>query len=181
MAAQRELVALLPRNAEALRHPLRRQAHREIRIRVVVHQPWVQGNLVAAHRDHGHGLGAARQHDFRPARHDALGSHGNGLQARRAEAIDGHRRHFNWQPCPQRCDPGHVHPLLSFRHGAADDNVFNLLGIKLRYPRQRALDRDRSQFIWTGRAQRAFKRAAHRSTDGRNDDDFSHGELQQSL
>ena len=108
---------------------------------------------------------------------DALGRHGNRLQAGRAEAIDGHRRHLNRQPRAQRRNASHVHPLLGLRHGAAQDDVFNFPGIKLRHAIERALDRNRSQFIRTRSPQRPLKRAPHRSADGRNQNDFTHGPI----
>ncbi len=119
-------------------------------------------------------VGRAYKGTLRATRHDALGRHGNRLQAGRAEPIDRHCRHLNRQPRAQRRDAGHVHPLLSLRHGAAQDDVFNFFGLKLRHAGERALDRNGSQFIRTRRPQRTLIRAAHRSADGRNQDDFSH-------
>ena len=174
MAAQRKRVALLARNAEARRQPLRRQAHRKISVRIMIHQPGVRRNFVAAHGDHRHRFRPARHHHLGAAAHDALGRHGNRLQAGRAEPIDSHRRHLDRQPRAQRSNASHVHPLLGFGHGAAQDDVFNFLGIELRHAIKRALDRDGSQFIRTRSPQRAFERAAYGSADGRNYYDFTH-------
>ena len=141
----------------------------------MIDQPGVRRNLVSAHGDHRHRFGPARDHHLGAAAHDALRRHGNRLQAGRAEAIDGHRGHFNWQTRAQRRNAGHIHPLLALRHGAAQNNVFNLFGIKLRHAIERAFDRNGSQFIGTSSPQRTLVRAAHRSANGRNYDDFSHG------
>ncbi len=48
--------------------------------------------LVAPHRHHGHRLGAAGDDAVGKAGHDPLGGHGDGLQPRGAEAVDGLRR-----------------------------------------------------------------------------------------
>jgi len=53
----------------------------------------------------------------------------------------------------QRRNAGHIHPLLALRHGAAQNNVFNLFGIKLRHAIERAFDRNGSQFIGTSSPQ----------------------------
>jgi len=108
------------------------------------------------------------------AAQDALGRHSNRLQAGRAEAVDGHRRHLDRQTRSQRRDASHVHPLLGLGHGAAQDDVFNFLGIKLRHAIERALDSNGSQLIRTRSPQRTLKRAAYRSANGRNHNDFSH-------
>ena len=174
MTAQRKFVGRFARDAEALRHPLGGQSHGEICVRIMIDQPRIRRNLVPAHGNHRHRFRAAGDNHFRAAAHDALRRHGNRLQSGRAEAIDRHRRNFDRQPGAQRCDAGHVHPLLGLGHGAAEDHVFNLFGIELRHALERALDGDGRQFIGTGGAQRALEGASYRRANGGGDDDFSH-------
>jgi len=106
---------------------------------MVLHQPWVGGDLVASHGDHRHGLGAARDDDFGATHLNALGRHGDGLQARRAEAIDGHGRDLLGQSGAQGCDTGDVHALFRFWHGAAEDDVFDIVQVELGHAVERAL------------------------------------------
>ena len=79
------------------RQALGGQSHGEIGVGIVRDQPGVGRDLVAAHGNHGHGLDAAGDDDLGSAGHDALGRHGNRLQARGAEAVDGHRRDLDRQ------------------------------------------------------------------------------------
>ncbi len=153
---------------------LRGQAHGEIRVGIVVDQPRIRRNLVPAHGNHGHRFRSAGHNDLRAAAHDALCRHGNRLQSGRTEAIDGDRRSLHRQPGPQRRDAGNVHPLLSLGRGAAENHVFDFFGIDLRHALERAFNGDGGQFIGTGCAQRAFKRAPHRSANRGGNDDFSH-------
>ena len=70
MAAKRKLICLLAANAKARGQPLRGQAHGEIRVRVVVHQPGIDGDFVAAHGNYGHGFRAPANRNFGAPRHD---------------------------------------------------------------------------------------------------------------
>ena len=81
MARERKFVGLLARDAIFLREVLRRQAHADVRVRIVVHQPGIRRNLVAAHGHHAHRFGAAGNGDVALPRHDALGGDGDRLQA----------------------------------------------------------------------------------------------------
>jgi len=58
------------------------------------------------------------------------------------KTIDGESRDFDGQSGTERGDAGHVHSLFGFGHGAAENDVFNFLGIKLRHAIERALDGD---------------------------------------
>ena len=112
---------------------------------------------------------------------DALGRHGNRLQAGRAEAVDGHRRDFDRQSGAQGGDAGDVHALLGLGHGAAEDDVFDFFGVKLGHALERALDGDGGQIVGTGGAQRAFEGASDRGTNGGDDYDFTHRDPQLAI
>src|SRR5580658_1161886 len=140
----------------------------------MIYQPRVGRNFVAAHRNHRHGFSSAGEHDFGGAGHDALGSHGNRLQSGGAEAIDGHRRDLDRKTSAQGGDAGDIHSLFGFGHGAAEDNVFNFFGVKLRHAVKSGLDGDGGQFIGARGTERAFIRSAYGSTDGGNYYDFTH-------
>jgi hypothetical protein len=76
------------------------------------------------------------------------------------------------------CNPdehtGHVHPLLSFGHGAAENHVFDLLWIELRHSVECAFNCHRGQFIRACRPQRALEGAANRRANRRDDHGFPH-------
>ena len=99
---------------------------------------------------------------------------GDGLQAGRAEAVDGHGRDLDRQPGAQGGDARDVHALLGFGHGAAEDDVVDLLGIELRDALEGALDGDGGQIVGTGGAQGSFVGLADRGADGTDDYDFTH-------
>ena len=174
VALHRKLVGHLASDVVTLGQPLGGEAHREIGIGIVRDQPGIGRDFVAAHGNHGHGLDAAGDDGLRAARHDALGSHGNRLQPGRAEAIDGHRRNFDRQSGAQGSDARHVHALLGFGHGAAENHVFDLFGIELRHAFQRALDGHRGQIIGTRRPQGSFVSLADRRAHGTDNYDFTH-------
>ena len=74
----------------------------------------------------------------------------------------------------QRSDTSDVHALLGLGHGAAEDDVFDLVGIELWHALERALDGHRSQVVGTGRPQSSFVSFADRRTDGTDDYNFTH-------
>src|ERR1700688_724019 len=174
MAAQRKLVALLASDSETSGHALSGQAHREIGVGIVIDQPRVGRNFAAAHGDHGHGFGAACEHDFGGSGHDALGGHGDGLQSGGAEAIDGDGGDFDGESGAEGGDAGNVHSLLGFGHGAAEDDVFDFFGVELGDAVERAFDGAGGQFVGTGGAQRSFIGSAYGGADGGDDYYFSH-------
>src|SRR5699024_6067988 len=60
---------------------------------LVVEDGRVHLHLVAHHRHHAHGLGAAGEHEVGLAEADAVGGHGHRLQAGGTEAVDGDAGH----------------------------------------------------------------------------------------
>jgi hypothetical protein len=175
VAGESELVRLLARDAVVPRHALRGQPHRQIRIRIVLLQPGIDGNLVAAERDEGHG--------FRPAGHDhlrsptpyALHRQGDSLQPAGAIAVDGHGGRFNRHARAQGGHPRHVHTLFALRHGAADNHILDFFLIQARYAPQRALDGHRRQVIGPGGPQHSFGSLAHGRPHGAHNHCVSHG------
>ncbi len=127
MAGQGELVGLFARDAVVRGHALGGEPHGQVGIGIVFFKPGIDGDFIAAHGNHGHGFGAAGDNHFGAAAADALAGQGDGLQAAGAVAIDGHGGRFDGHAGAQRCDARHIHALLAFRHGAAQDHVFDFL------------------------------------------------------
>ena len=138
----------------------------------MVHQPGIRGDLIAAHGHHAHGFGAAGDDDFGIAEHDAFGSHGDGLQAGGTEAIDGHGGTLDGQSGAQRGDARDVHALLGFGHGAAQNDVFDLLGIEARDAVDGAANGDGGQIVGAGGVQRALIGFADGGANGTGDNGF---------
>ncbi len=105
---------------------------------------------------------------------NALGGHGDGLQAGGAEAVDGHGRDLFGQSGAQGSDAGNVHSLFCFRHGAAEDDILDFVRIELRDAVERAFDSDRREFVGPGGAESAFVGAPYGRANGRDEDDFTH-------
>src|ERR1700692_5119556 len=169
MAAQRKLIAPLASDSETSGHSLSGQAHREVGVGIMVDQPGIRRNFIAAHGDHGHRFTAPCDHHFGGSGHDAFGGHGDGLESGRAEAVDGHGGDFDGESGAQRGYAGYVHSLFGFGHGAAQDDVFDFFGVELGDAVERAFDGYGGQFIRTGGAQRSFVGSAYGGTDGGDD------------
>ena len=152
MASERKLVGLLASNAVLRGHIFRRKAHAQVGVRIVVHQPGIRGNLIAAHRNHGHGFGAAGENDVAVSRHDSLGGHGDGLQARRTKSINRDCGNFNGQTRPQRSIARHVHSRFCLRHRAAQDHILYVFGVEARDAPDRILNRDGREIVGPRRA-----------------------------
>ncbi len=177
VAIHRELVGLLARDVEARGETLRSKSHREIGVGIVLHQPGVGGDFVAAHGNHGHGLDATGNHDLGSASHNALGTLGDRLQSGRAEAVDGDGRGLDRKSGAQGGDAGNVHALFRFRHGATQDDVLDLFGVELGHALEGTLDRIGSEVVGTGGAQGSLVGFADRGSNGTDDYDFTHEEL----
>ncbi len=74
-----KLVRVLTRNSEFPRDIFRAQPHIDVRVRIMIHQPRIRRNLVAAHRHQRHRFRAAGNNHLRPAASDPLRTQGNGL------------------------------------------------------------------------------------------------------
>ncbi len=166
---------MLARDAEFARDVFRTEAHVDVGVRVVIDEPGIRRNLVSAHGDHGHGFRAAGDNDFGGAGTDALCGEGNGLQAGRAEAVDGHRARFDGEAGAKSGDARNVHALFAFGHGAAENYVIDFFGVQARDAGERLLDGQCGEIVGAGGPQGAFIGAADRSTDSGDDDGFGHG------
>ena len=132
VAVQRELVRLLPGDAELLPQALRGDSHPHVKLRQIIDDPGIRRELVPGHRDHAHRLGPAGDNDLRAASADAIGRERDRLQARRAEAVDGDRGHCIRQPGPEHDGPGHVHAGFALGKRAPEDQVVDFAGRHLR-------------------------------------------------
>ena len=96
------------------------------------------------------------------------------MQARRAEAVDGHGRDAVGQ-AGQKADLARdVQTLLGFGVRAAEDDVFNLLGRHLRRSSEGFFDHERGEVVRPHGAQAAVRRFAHRRAHGGYDEGFFH-------
>ena len=105
------------------------------------------------------------QDHVRVADHDALGRHGNRLQARGAKPVNRNGRNFRRQPGALAGDARDVHPCFALRHGAAEDDVLDILRIEPRHAANRFLHGDGGKIIRPRRAQRALERFSDRRAD----------------
>ena len=169
MAAERKGVLLLAGDASLARMVLRDQAGAQVDVGITVHQRRVRRHLVAAHRHHAHRLGAAGDDRLGEPAHDPLGGERDGLQAGRAEAIDGDRGRLHRDAGTKARDAGDVEPLLGLRHGAADDHVADLFGIDAGRTSQRFPYHRRGHVIRSHRTQRSGRRLADRRPRRRDD------------
>src|SRR5260370_13621671 len=137
----------------------------------------VGGGFVAGYGGGGDGFGAARDDDFGGAATNAFGGEGDGLQAGRTEAVDGHGGGVHGKAGAEGGDARDVHALLAFGHGAAEDDVVDLLGVDGGHAGERFLDGESGEIVGARGAQRSFVGAAYGSADGRDDYGFGHGDL----
>ena len=150
------------------------QAHIDVGVGIVIDEPRIRGNLIAAHRHERHGFRATRDDDLCGTATNAVGGQGDGLQAAGAEAIHGHGGSFYRQSGAKGGDARDVHALFAFGHGAAEDDVVNFFGIEARDSRKGFLDDESGEIVGAGGTQRTFVAASYRGSDGRNNDGFGH-------
>jgi hypothetical protein len=89
VASEGELIGILSADAEFAGYFFGREAHAHVDLGQMVDHPWIGREFISGHRNHAHGFGAARDDDLSAAGADAVGGHGDRLQSRRAEAVDG--------------------------------------------------------------------------------------------
>ena len=102
----------------------------EIGVRIVIHQPRIRRDFVAAHRHHAHRLGAAGDAIVAlPAmmRSAAMAIDCSPDEQKRLTVI---AEAFHRQARAQRRDARDVHALLGFGHGAAENHVVDFLGVE---------------------------------------------------
>ena len=74
------------------------------------------------------------------AQDDLVGGHGDGLESRRAEAVDGGAGHGDGQAGAEESHPRHVVALRPVGLGAAHDHVLDFAFVELRDFPERVLD-----------------------------------------
>ncbi len=173
VAAVRECVGVLARDVVLSRDVLRGQAHVEVDVGTVLDEVRI-GTEAAVAADETHRLGAAGDDGVGHPGHDPLGGHGDGLRARRAEAVDGDGGDGVGDAGAEGGDAGDVVPRLPFRRGAADDDVVERCRLDVRIGlQQRAHDRG-GHVVGTRGTQRAARRFADRRAQGGDDHCFIH-------
>ena len=175
---QRESVLVFTRDAVALRHHVGGVDHFHEQRRLVLDQPGVEVRCAAAaggvhQRNAFH---ATRHHGGHAFEHDAPGGHGNGLQARRAEAVDDRAAHGDGQACAQRRLAANVAAGGALGVAAAPDQVFDQAGVNA-CALHGSLHREGTQLGARGLVEFAAVRLGQRGTGGGNDDGFAHGGL----
>ena len=176
LALQRILVLRLAADLVARRHGVGGRDHGVIDARHVLLHPGIdQAVLVAARRalHQRDRLEAAGDHHRHLVDQHALGGHRDGLQARRAEAVDGHARDADRRAGAHRRDAGDVGAGRAFRRGAAQDHVLDLAELDLG-ALGGVLDRVRAQVGAVGVVEDAAECLADRRAGGGDDDGVSH-------
>src|ERR1017187_8577533 len=151
MAAVGESVGGIARDVVFALHALGGEPHVHVDFGAMVDEPRAGGDLVAAAGHQAHASRAARNDNVRAAGTDAVGGHGDGLQAGTAEAVDGHAGDGVRKAGAEGHATGHVVARFGFRHGATEDDVFDLGGGNLRMLFQKAAD-DRAREIVRARS-----------------------------
>src|SRR5882757_11523387 len=90
-----KFVGLLAGDAEFAGDIFGAEAHVDVGVGIVVDEPGIGGDFVAAHRHQGHGFGATGYDDFGGTAADAFGGERDGLQAGGAKEVDGHGGSFD--------------------------------------------------------------------------------------
>jgi hypothetical protein len=176
-----EGVLLLAADAVVVGDALGGEAHGEIGAGVVVDEPGIGGEPIAAEGDERHRFGASGDDGVGGARGDAIGGERDCLQAGGAEAVDGHGGAGDGQAGAEAGDARDVHPLLSLGRGAAEDDVFNLRLVQLRDALERSVDGVGGEVVRAGGAQGAARGLAGGGADGGCNDDVSHSDPDSQL
>jgi hypothetical protein len=124
----------------------------------MVNHPWIRREFVSGHRDHAHRFGPAGDHNLRAPGTYPVSRHGNGLQSRRAEAVNRDAGDRIGQAGSQSCDSRHIHAGFAFRIGAAEDDVVYFVAGDSGIFFEQAADYSRGQIVRAGGAQSAFGR-----------------------
>ncbi len=131
----------------------------------------------AGHGHHAHRFGAAGDGDLDLPGHDGIGGVGDALQAGRAEAVDRLGRDGIGQAGAQADHARHIHALLAFREGAAQDDVIHLGRVERRERAQQVLDHRRGHLIRPHGRQAATLGLADRRASGGHNYWFSVGSV----
>ena len=167
---QRKGVLHLAGHLPLLGHLLGGQAHAvgNADVLVALENRGIEGGLVAPHGHHAHGLSSTCDEHIGLANADAVCRHLDGRDARGAKAVDGDTAHG---VVKGQADSyaGHVHALLAFGEGAADDGVFNRFGVERGDLQHGAAQGSNQELVRAGVAEIAAARAPDRGARGCND------------
>src|SRR5688572_25553856 len=174
LALHAELVLLLARDFVAARHILGGLQHRPVGLRLVAVQPLVLEvvlvHLVLHQRDR---LDAAGDEDLAFAGDDALRGERDCLQAGGAEAVHRHARHADRAAGADRDLARDVPAGRALGVGAADDHVFDLVGVDLG-ALERGVHYVAAHLRAVGQIERALPALAERGARGGNDHCVGH-------
>src|SRR5215831_16746357 len=171
LARQRVLILGLAGDLVALGHDLGRVAHDHVERGLVLLDPRV-GIAVALH--HADALESAANGGLGPSQDDLMGGHGDGLEPRRAEAVDGGAGHGDGEAGAEERDARHVVALGAVGLGAAHDHVLDLTLVELGNLTQRVLDAMGGEVVRPGHVERPPERLGERGTGAGDDDSLSH-------
>src|SRR5207253_3126107 len=121
------------------------------------------------------GLYSARDEDVALARLDRVRSHADGLQRRRAVAVDGDARRLD--PREERGDPRHIGTRLARRLAATPDHVLDLRGVEPGHLGEHRGDDECREVVGATLDERALVRASDRRAGSGDDDGFGHDPL----
>ncbi len=126
MAFDCELFLALARDAVFAGKVLRRDAHRDIGLRIALDQAGIGHRVEAQHRHPAHRFDAGAEEGLAGAELDGARGDVDRLHRRAAEAV--HRRpgDVERQVGEEADQAGDVEPLLALGEGAADDEVFEV-------------------------------------------------------
>src|SRR5215831_663480 len=171
LARQGVFVLRLAADLVALGHDLSRVAHDHVQRGLVLLDPRV-GIAVALH--HADALEPAANSGFGPAHDDLMRRHGDGLEPRRAEAVDGGAGHGDGEASAEEGDARHVVALGAVGLGTAHDHVLDLTLVELGNLAQHVLDAMGGEVVRAGHVERSPERLGERGAGAGDDDSLSH-------
>ncbi len=172
LAHQGVLVLHLAGDVVALGHHLRGVAHHHVDAGLLLLHPRVRIAVALHHADR---LEAAADRRVRAAQDDLVRGHRDGLQPRRAEAVDRRARDRDRQAGPDQRHARHVAALRAVGLGAAHDHVLDLGDVELRGLAEDVLDAVGGQVIRAGDVERPAMGLGERGAGAGDDDSLSHG------
>src|SRR5690606_27411374 len=126
MAGEGEAILNIARDVELTRHPLGGEADIDIVFRRLLIPRRMRKRVEAHHRHARHAFRAASNESVARIHHQHAGGHLHGLDGRAAPAVDGGAGGGFRQARQHADDAANVEPLLTFREGAAPDNIRDL-------------------------------------------------------
>src|SRR6266481_1858057 len=171
LAQKRIFVLRLAADFVALGHYFSRIAHHHVQPRHFFLQHGIGAAVALRHADAFH---AAAHRRVGPFMDDLVRRHGNGVQSRGAEAVDGGSANRSGQTGQHGRDARDVVALGTMRLAAAQNDIFDLFGIELRSFAQHILNAMRGEFIRTRDVERSAKGFGECGPRAGYDNGFSH-------